>query len=56
MQRRTFGVNTSRIKQYGENVMFLNSDIGLGSHDEREVDGLFCDIRRANRLRKQIPE
>ena len=46
----------ARISQYLENATFLKREIDLGSVDVREVDGLFCDIRRANRLRRQAPE
>lgn len=42
----------ARINQYVESVAFLNREIELGSLDVREVDGLFCDIRRMNRRRR----
>lgn len=44
----------ARIKQYIENGVLSNWSVDLGSLDSREVDGLFSDIRRANRLRQGV--
>jgi hypothetical protein len=44
----------ARIKQYVENGVLSNWSVDLGCLDSREVDGLFSDIRRANRLRQGV--